>query len=261
MLIQLRQKAAESVRKERDALIAGARREAEIIRRQVTTERAEWQMEQRAATARLAQERAGIRAIPTWINPMVPVKWMDDGRIAVLQSISYNPVRFTFPGWPIYPVPEGEDEIDESKPVERVILEWRAVEANPVKIYIWILFNPTTGAFDMGDCHVAPWSSQLPHAGHGSFCCQPQGVPDHIRSMDDLGRVVSGIARAFREVNLSSLLVPEESWDDEVLAFMPLDCRRFMDKWRDDGPTETDYREFGARIQQADTATTVWGRR
>ena len=259
MLIQLRQKAAESVRRERDALIAGARREAEIVRRQVTAERSAWHMEREQQRQQIRAERAGRRVPPAWIPQEMPVKWIDDSTIAVLQAIQYRPTRFTFPGWPISNPEDGIDE-DDTGP-DRGTLEWDAVpQLNPVYTWIWVPFSTVDGMFNMNGCHVASWSSQLPHASHSGFCCQPQGVPENIRSIQDLSTVIAAINRAFKEVNLSSLLVSEDGWQPAVLAFMPQLCREFMRQWRDEGVSGADWEQYGARVQQPDTAQTVWGR-
>jgi hypothetical protein len=266
LLVNLRRKAAEAIRRERDAMIAAATTQARIVRQQVEAERAAFRREQQIAAEAARLATRNVFAVPGWLNGQgVAIRQSRsiDGAIEVLQRLSYQPTRFSYPGWEVWERANGfEDPTPDDEMVRNRVceIEWSAEQAEPIYPWIWITFMPSTGAFELNQSKIAEWSPKLPHADHGSICCQPQGLPAAIVDQASLTRVVACINRAYKEVNLSSLLVSMSDWSPEVKVSCPQGVRDWYDHWRDEGMDATNAFEFGAREVAREAAGVIWGR-
>lgn len=234
MLTKVRQNAAAAVRRERDALIAQARTEADIIRRQVLDERDAVARDR----AQLNADRASLPLVPQWIINNQYLFRVTTGRIDVLRQITYNPTEFV---WPDY-----------SHHGSRVDLKWSPLPASQVVVPIFIAFGRSSGATMIENCHVAPWGSELPHMSYGSACVQPGGVPKTVTSTEQLELVRQAIQRAFQVVNVSSFLRAPDQWSDAVRAFMPTGCVEFY-------KGQATVEESGAQVVSREAPSTIWG--
>jgi hypothetical protein len=223
LLNRMRKSAAQAIAMQRIALLAAAQREAVIIRQQAEVEMAAVQRQR----IEFAQARGRELAIPSWVGN-IPVKRVHDGLIAVQGVINFCPLKFTWPDWSIPNLGEDNEEI---APPRKVNLEWPAIPAGMVKVPFWIAFNPVDGSFQLENARLDQYGLKLPHADYSGFCCQPQGLPERLASLDDLVRIEVMINRAFKEVNLSSLLVREYNLSPAVRAFVPPQVGEFMTEW------------------------------
>jgi hypothetical protein len=245
MIDRMRAAASTAIANQREALLAGARREAQIIRSQAQAEREALELDR----ARLLSQQGNQQIVPEWLRGM-PVKWMD-GNIQVQLQFYYSPTKFHYPVWPIY---DGDGSID-----RHVELEWDAnYVTESVRCAFWLPFSRVDGSYSLESAYMDSLSSELPHASHGRFCCQPQGLPQRIRRIEDLQVVIQAVTRTFKTVNLSSLLTSPSDWSPEVRAFMPESVNRFLTSVSDGGPEHTNYEDFNARVVERERATTIW---
>lgn len=101
------------------------------------------------------------------------------------------------------------------------IKNFKAKEAPLLRVRCWIPANLTTGQYAVGSTYVDQDCPELPHSSWVSSCVQAEGLPKLLKSQGDIFEVEEILTRAFKIVNLNSLLVHYPSWSPEVRAFCP----------------------------------------
>jgi hypothetical protein len=249
LLDRMRSQAAQAIATQREALVASANTEAKIIRQQAERGRALLAHERRLWEQEKARE--GVMTIPPWIVDQGGVLWVQSGepsRLGIELTLRYQPEKFVFPDWEVRP---------EDGAVTRINIEWSAREAPPLIVPFWLRFNPTDGSYAVDDARVSE-PPFLPHADRDTFCVQPQGLPERIEGWGDCQAVVQAINRAFKVVNLSSLLVHEDDWSPQVMASVPQGVNDFLERWREEGQGFDPVAECGARITPPEPPSQIW---
>ena len=242
VLDRMRKQASLAIARERQAMIAAAEREAQVIRTQAERERTA----QQAEIARLRAERVSNMVIPQWLEGYYVMR--HNGWLMIEQPITYQPTSFNYPqrtiGRRVYTV------------------EWTAEQASPVTVKFWLAFSPADGLFSIERSYIAGGQPVLPHANSVQFCCQPQGLPQRIAGQRDLATVISAINRAFRVVNLSSLLTVMVDWNAAVQAFVPDGLKEYLSDLDEgnDIPTTVDgfTERYGATVSPIEAPNLTW---
>ena len=91
-------------------------------------------------------------------------------------------------------------------------------------VRVWLAIG-RDGTFDINNLHLDSLSSgALPHLNTSSCCVRPQGLPQTIRTGSDLANVVLAMKRAFKTVNMTSLLVAPPGWMPCIREALPAEC-------------------------------------
>ena len=251
LLDRMRANAVTAIAAQREALIASAKREAAIILQQANTERVA--VEQ--ARADLNRANAANFVIPEWLTGL-PVLRREGGRgsIGVQLAISYAPTEATYENFLIEPQEDEDGEPIDSE--RRVDFKWTLNRAPAVTSRFWLNFDLASGLYDLEGAYMDADSSDLPHASHGRFCAQPQGLPERIRGANDLSVVRSAVERTFKVINLASLLTSYGDWSNGVKAFIPEGLRDFLSNL-DEGE-RVDPTDYGAVEVPRDAGRTIW---
>ncbi len=241
LLKKAREQAAAAVRAHRDAAIARVNAECAVQRSQLERERLQ------LATERAEFARGGQCVIPRWLRQMKVVGG-DDGWLWVEQRFNYLVTKWIIPDYNIPAVGRVRER--------HVSLEWDAlVPARPTVdvIRYWLRVNPALGTYDVSHSYIDSECPQLPHAGHNSFCVQPDGMPARCTSLDDVRGITAKIARAFKVVNLSSLLNSVD-YEAPTRQYCPPGIRAYR-QGNLEGPV---HQAPGVRIVERDRPVEIW---
>jgi hypothetical protein len=241
LLKKAREQAASAVRAHRDAAIARTNAECAVTRAQLERER------QQLAQERAEFARGGQCVIPPWLRDKEVIGG-EQGWLHVKLSFQYLVTKFVVPDYSI----AGARPRD---PVRVVSLEWDAVPGgSPTQVWYWLKLNPTLASYDIGHSYIDRGTPALPHAGHGGFCVAPDGMPPSVRNWDGVIDITARIARAFRVVNLSSLLHTDAVGQPPTRAFRPAGVRQYLEGGFE-GPG---HQLPGVRVVEHDRPAQVW---
>ena len=242
MLARLRGTATEAIKRERERLTEAARQEAAIIRMQVVEERAALDQER----AEWVRSRGTQTIVPQWLhNTGIEMK-VRDAYLYVRQSLEFAPTEFSYPGWTVH---------EEGERTDRVVdLKWDALDAPRVHTKFWLPIGQD-GRYIVESSYIDYRHLELPHArgDADAFCVQPGGMPERITSRAHLEQARAAIERAFRVVNLSSLLLNYARWPDEVKAFAPEPLRQWLANDMSEDPED-----YASETQRREPPTMTW---
>ena len=247
MLEKARKAAVAAIVTQRDAMIATAKREAEIVRRQAQSEREAVEH----LRAEILRERGNQFIIPEWLEGQPVIR--NGGHLAVRLKFIYQPVEYKIDEFE-FPV---RDEEWDAADIHEGNYRWTARDAVPVTSYFWLQFELRTGIYSLERAYIDSQSSPLPHASHSGFCCAPQGLPERINSAEALSRVVRAVQRTFTVVNLGSLLTRMDQWSDAVKASMPPNLRDWLHEFQVE-VNHLDPTKYGATEIVTEPANQIW---
>lgn len=234
----LRAKMRAQVGVERERLLTGAQREAQIIVEQADVIR------RQVEASRVELRSLGRLSVPVWAT-----------------------YRMTLRGDYEYPfvleLPEIRFQIDtfryENGETQEV-LEWDLESPYSVYVTLFLPVNFGSGEYYVGregnTCRIQKQDGgaiKLPHITFAGTCLQPVGVPTTLHSKNDVTLLIDGLVRAHRVVNLNSLLSPPESWPSELFHRCPQHIRNGT--WHNAEAAETATRRISLEAESQNTWT------
>lgn len=103
--------------------------------------------------------------------------------------------------------------------------EWPAEPADSFDVKMWLPFSTdpaSVGSYAITSAYMDREGPTLPHASHQISCLAPQGLPQALRTAEDVANIAIAIRRTYSIVQLNSLLrcYPSE-WDSKIKKFVP----------------------------------------
>jgi hypothetical protein len=237
VLERMRKGAVTAITTQREAMLAAAKRESEIVRNQIAGERALLDHDREV----FRREQGDRFIIPDWLIGYPVIRSDRTSSVVVQLRFNFQPTEFSIHSLTWH---SGDPDDDDRAQEEHYgDYRWRAIDAEPFMAYFWLKFDLRTGVYALENAYMDAAGGVLPHANHGQFCCQPQGLPERINGGESLQRVIRAVERTFKVVNLGSLLTNIRDWRPEVLAFVPDGLREWLPAFgvEDGTPNPVDY--------------------
>jgi hypothetical protein len=105
---------------------------------------------------------------------------------------------------------------------------WNALPASEVKVLIWLPLSPE-GAYGITNMFLDWASPMLPHNKHSSSCLSVATTITRVDTYDRFYQLVSHIQHALRVVEIHSLLVYPNVWEQRIRAFCPANLLAHLD--------------------------------